>query len=330
MKKVIYFLLSFVVLTSCSKENSDSFFPYPNNPVNDTAWVQQVPAITEGTRMMESLIATPQADSFNGATGGVLNFPEAIQISFLPNTLRFVNGPICTSKVKLEMIALRKKGDMVRYQRPTTSFGRLLETGGAFFIKATSGGQELELVTPSLIKIRYRTVTTNPAMSVFYGIQNPVGNLPPGTNPAFTWVPATDSSSVRPFIQQDSSGISRGYELFSQRLRWINCDYFTDTTIARTRLNVILPPNYTNTNTNVFAVFDNENIVVQLNSEFSSRSFYSVNIPIGKQIKIISLSKVGDRLFLGSKQLTTSNSLPITVQPELKTKPQIEQYLSSL
>ncbi len=330
MKKVFYILLVMFFFISCTKVNSDTFFPYPNNPANDTVWVQQVPANSEGARLMESLVTPPQAETFNGGVGAVLNFNEFIQVTFLPNSLRFPNGNICREPVKVELIALRKKGDMVRFSRPTTSYGRLLETGGAFFIRATSGGQELELIPSTYVRIKYRATTTNTAMGLFYGVQNPGSVTTPGTNAAFTWTPALDSSTVRTFVQQDSTGITRGYELFSQRLRWVNCDYFYDSSIARTRLNVILPLNYTNTNTNVFAVFVNENIVVQLNSEFSSRSFFTVNIPVGKQVKIISLSKIGDQLFLAAKQITTANNLPITVHPESRTKTQIEQYLSTL
>ncbi|WP_207492588.1 hypothetical protein [Aridibaculum aurantiacum] len=330
MKNLFYLLIFTLVFSSCSKENSDSFFPYPNNPVNDTAWVQHVPANNQAAQLMESLRTAPATSSFTGNNGAVLSFAD-LQVRIAPNSLRTSAGAAPTGPINIELIDLRKKGDMIRWSRPTTSYGKLLETGGAFHIRATSNGQELRLAQNTFFRIKYNTTSPNQRMSIFYGIENPTGNLPAGTNPTFTWTPATDSSFVSVFQQQDSTGgIVRGYELWSQRLNWVNADYFIDTTQTRTQLNVLFPINYTNTNTNVFAVFKNENIVVQLNADYATRSFFTVNMPVGRQVTIVSLSKFGNTIFLGTKEITTAANMPVSMQPVERTMQQVEQYLQNL
>ena len=331
MKNLAFILFLSLFMASCSKENSDSFFPYTNNLVSDTAWAQQVPPNSEGFRLMESLMTPPIHDSLIGATGAVFNFPNHLQVTIPPNGLSFLNGTVCTGNIRMEVVQLRRKGDMVRFSRPTTSYGKLLESGGSFFIRATNNGQELIVSPSAIIKIKYRQPSPNQRMSIFYGVQNFNSPFPIGTNPGFTWTPATDSSFVNIFQQQDSLGaIIRGYELFIKKLRWVSAGYFIDSTVPRTRVNVILPRNFTNLNTNVFAVFNNENIVVELNPEFSTRTFITVNIPTGKPITIVTLSKLGADLHLGTRQVTITANQPVTVQPELKLKPQIEQFLQNL
>ncbi len=332
MKNVFVILLTSILFTACSKENSDSFFPYPTIPANDTAWVQQVPVTAPVNKLMESLSLPSVVDSFNVQVGATIRASEFLQVTFPPNCFAFANGATYTGNAKVEVIHLRRKGDMVRYSRPTTSFGRLLKSGGAFFVRATKDGQELILATNKQIKLKFTDPTPVNDMRVFYGIEGVQPPFPAGTNPSFTWTPAQDSSRISTFQQFDSTlGIIRGYELLSQKLRWVNADYFTDTTqTIRTRLDVLLPLNFTNANTSVFAVFTADKTVVQLNPEISSRSFNTVNIPVGRSVTLISLSKIGDVLYMSTRSIVTANNHPESLIPEIKTKAQILQFLDNL
>jgi hypothetical protein len=330
MMKRLYILIVCAALFSCTKENSDEFFPYANNVLNDTAWTTEATA-TAQVHLIPEIISFPaKVDSFDATAGGSVAFNDGPTITISPAACNFQNGTVVTGRVRIEVIALRTKGDFVRFARPTTSYNRLLESGGAFYIRATKDGQELSLSQSKPVTIKYRYPNPVKDMRVFYGEQNITqGSL--GSIGGFTWIPAQDNSRVTTFENRDSSGNTvRGYELISQRFRWVNCDYFIDTTQPRTRINAVLPPTFTNKNTTVFAVFKDRNIVVQLTPEFASRSFFAFNIPVGKNITLLSLSKIENDLYLSKVETSVTAGLTLHLKPELKTKAQVIQFLESL
>ncbi|TDH28067.1 hypothetical protein EXU57_06280 [Segetibacter sp. 3557_3] len=326
-------LLCLVLITmaySCAKETSDSFYPYGSNPLNDTVWVAEPGAAAAVHKLEKSLDQAANNGSVNAVAGGMISFPRDLEMIFPPSAFAYPNGTLATGAVNLEVIYLKTKGDMVRFARPTTSFHRLLESGGAVHIKASKEGQELGLAAGKSIMIRFREPNTNPLMRVFYGEQN-AGSTPPGTNSGFTWVPAADSSRVATFQRQDSmGGVFRGYEMISARFAWVNCDYFVDTSKPRTRVNAILPPNFTNTNTSVYAILRDQRIVVRLDADYLSRTFFAPALPIGSNVSLVALGIIGDQLYYGAKQLNVSADALLRLEPEKKTKSEINTFLDQL
>ncbi len=329
MKKLFYISLASVLMISCAKENSDVFVPYANNPLNDTVWTAEPLATASVNQLGELFSVAPKLDSFEVVPGATIKSTHDLEVTFPPASCNAPNGTPVTGRVKVEIIYLRTKGDMIRAARPTTSFNRLLESGGAVYIKVTKDGQEVVPAPNKTIIIKLRDANPNSLMKVFYGEQSSTST--PGNNFGFTWVPAPDSARVVPFQRQDTSGsIIRGYDLFSKRFRWVNCDYFIDSTLPKTRINTLLPVNFTNSNSSVYAVFKEQKIVVRLNSEVSSRTFFTINMPLNKNITLIALSKIGDDLFLASKDFLVVPNLTTQLSPERKTKQQITQFLDAL
>jgi hypothetical protein len=156
-------------------------------------------------------------------------------------------------------------------------------------------------------------------MKVFYG-DTTVANLD-----NFTWVPA-DSQRVNTW----RDGSISGYELFCKRFDWINCDKFTDTTNPRTTVSVILPVNFTNNNTAVYLVFKDIMSVVRMYANIANRLFYSNKVPINSDVIIVSISKIGDNFYLGTKETTVTKNLVVRLSPEKKTKKEIDDYINSL
>jgi hypothetical protein len=332
MKNFVCIVLVAWMFTSCTKETSDGFSPYPNSPLNDTTWSLQVAGDAPANQLLESLRFSAKLDSFNAVTGASIRVSEFADV-IIPANAFASNGTVTGGNIKVEVTHLRKKGDLVRFAKPTTSYGRLLETStGTFYIRAIKEGQELSLAQNKYVKIKFRDSLLTNDMRVFYGEQNIAPPYPLGTNPAFTWFQAMDTSSVRTFSQVDSFGNTiKGYDMSTARTKWINSEYFIDTLqTTRTKLNVVLPPNFTNKNTTVFAVFKDRKIVVQLEPELSSRSFYTVNIPVSRNITLVTLSKIGDDLYLGNKSIISAPNHPEVITPEKKTKAQISLFLDSL
>lgn len=318
-------------LSSCQKEYSEQFVPYTNNLLNsDTVWNASSNQRSVNIALTE-LTAAPMLDSFTLATGGTVNFPENLSLLFPPNCVGSAATTPLTPKLRVQVTYLKRKGDFIRYGKPTMSYDYLLQSGGSFnIVLTTQNGVPVSLAPGISFKIKYRNAAPSNDMKFFYETNTWVN----GADSAVTWTQGNGQSqgSVSTWQQFDTASqtIIKGYEMFSSRLNWVNCDYFNDTSQPYTRMNVSLPLNFTNANTNVYAVFKSKNIVAGLNSEASSKTFYLKRMPIGSEIVLVTVSKIGNDYYLGKKEATISNANLISVSPEPKSLTDISNYLNSL
>lgn len=325
--------LLLLILVACNKENSNnnSFTPYTGNPLNDTAWIKTItgdaPIFKLADTIFQKIVIV---DSIDLTKEVDLNYGDSLELE--------LHAGSCTSggtpqdgRAKIEIIRIQTRGDFIKAYRPNNSFGYPLETAGGFFIRITKNGNELALSPGSSIKIKYIDIAPAlPNMQAFYGKESlpfPVGAL----DSAHTWKRDVDTSYIKTFVKQSGSNYKTGYELMATKLRWISAHRYLDSTVAKTNIYAILPPNCTNKNTQVFAVFDKNRTVLALNSDLRTRSFTTSNIPLKAKITLVSISKIGNDLYLGTKTINDVGTVVnYTVTPEKKSLGQILDYLNAL
>jgi hypothetical protein len=330
MRRVLFIItiISGILAVGCSKENSNEFVPYPDKEINDTNWYSVVPQSAR-VRQLDSIFAIlPQSDSIDISTGGTLHF-DSLRILFPPGFCTGVGGATA-GKVKIEVTSLRTKGDMVRTDRPTMNYEKLLVTGGALNISATYNGSPVTMAQGKVIKVslisRMSNATPSNNMRVFYGKEDA---YPAAAVQNFTWIPADGSTSFVSSFTDSASGF-KGYELYATRFGWVNCDYFSDTTQPRTKVSIALPANFTNANTNVYAVLQSPDIVAQLIGNPVTKTFNINNIYTGKVVTFVTMSFIDGKIYLGSKLVTITPNMNLNITPEIKTKQQVEAFLGSL
>ncbi|MBX9734573.1 MAG: hypothetical protein K2X37_10980, partial [Chitinophagaceae bacterium] len=124
---------------------------------------------------------------------------------------------------------------------------------------------------------------------------------------------------------------NKGYEFLAKNFRWISIGRYIDSSAARTKLSAILPPNYTNKNTIAFAVLKDKRSVIILRADFQSRTFASADVPVNTSLTIVSVSKMGDSFYVGSRNITDASSSPaFSITPEKKTIKQLIDFLNTL
>jgi hypothetical protein len=315
MKKTVLLIgcLSLLFFTACQKETSDNFTTYPGNPLNDTVWLKNVTATASVNDLLNSLVPQVIVDSFDASKSDTtLTYGDSLSVKFSAGSCigSTANGGVSgvpSGKVILQIVRLRTKGDYIKTFKATTSNGYLLESAGGFFIRVLSkDGKELVLAPGATVTVRFsNTEVPKTNMQVFYGKEtSPI----PGTgiiDTGFTWMRDTDTSWLKIFQRQSATGtnIIYGYEMNSKNLRWVAAERYLDSTQPKAKITAVLPPNFTNKNTAVFAVFANQKTIVYLGPDYPSRSFAANNIPIGSAIKLVSISKIGDDFYLGSKDI---------------------------
>ena len=329
MNRIIYILLIVFTISACQKEASDIFEPYPNHPLNDTVWVEKVPETAAANQLRVEFSKTPLIDSFNASVTSVLHFSNDLEITIPANSCVFSNGTEVTSKVVLQVNHLRKKGDFISFARPTSSYASALECGSSLYLNALSDGKEVFIKPNKRFILSFKDADPQTNMRVFYGLDNPTPPLPLGTNELFTWVPSVDTTNVSTFTRIDSTGIVKGYNMFSNKFNWISCSHLLEQPVQKTQINVLMPSNYTNTNTTVYAFLKDKNTVVQLYGDFKSRSFFAPELPVNSDVTLVTLSLRGNEFYLSKKEIFVSPKMIISVSPEQQNKGQITQYLQS-
>ena len=344
MKKIngIIGCLLLITLAACNKEisNNNGFTIYTNNPLNDTAWIKNIPGDAPIYKLADTLFKNNAfIDSFDLTKDQVLNFGDSLEIEIHANSFIGTNNTggsgsgnsASTGFANIEILRLTTRGDFIKAYRPNNSFGYPLETASGFFIRVEKNGQELQLISDSTVTIKYSDIqdpVTN--MQVFYGRESlPIPNG--AIDVAHTWVRDQDPNWIKTFVKQSGSAYKKGYEINAKKLRWISAHRFLDSTVAKTNIYAILPPNFTNTNTQVFAVFDKNRTSLALQGDLTTRSFTTGNIPLRAKITLISISQIGPDFYLGTKVINDVGTVVnYSFTPVKQSLGQILDYLNSL
>ena len=324
-QNIMWLWVVVVTITACTKETSDQFVSYNNNALNDTVWSSNGTNFSAITKIIIPYnINDNITDSFNSLVDNTLTFGDSVQVVIPANSCTNAIGNAITSsgKIQIDITLLRKKGDFIKFASPTTYLTSLLEAGDYLNIKLSKAGQDIKLATNNPIKIRVKDIVTSSNMKFFGGTF-----IKFNQDTIFSWLPSFDGKVE---IWASSTSTPLGYEFTTNKLGWIGCSFFSDSIQPKTRLNVVLPSNYTNKNTAVFVVFKNKKTVVNLLNDAVTKTFFTYNIPVGIDATLISLTKINSNYYLGSKDIKVTNGDVLNILPEKKTLEQIIAYLNSL
>jgi hypothetical protein len=305
------------LLNACQK-NIDTFVPDLRANAPDTNWYNNIASAMPVTALQNDLRIKPTTDSFDVNNSAVNITINGMLLGFPPNSCINSAGQAITGKVNIEALLIKNKGDMILMNKPTSSNGQLLVSGGEIFISLNQNGQQLLLASNARVAIRYADAAPNPLMKLFYGDE---------TNPQqFNWIPSRDSIFAS----------NQFYEIVSTKLRWINCDYFYDTVgTTRSTVSAYLPFNYTNANTETFLVFKNIRSVLGMYGDVAEKRFISSKVPGGLPATVVAISKQGNDYFLGKEQITTginvtTGNQKVLLTPVKTSLADIKTYLGTL
>ena len=327
MNKKIIILALFaggLFLSACQKD-VDVFVPDAgqlNGP--DTTWQNTITATMPVSVLKNSLITEPYLDTINvNANIATVVTPFGMQVNFPANCCTTGAGQPVTGRVDVEIQVVKKKGDMIRLDKPSTYNDSMLVTAGQIFIRLKKAGQSLLLAPGVRYNINYIDLPTNPQAKFFMGDES--------NTQAFNWLPT-------PEINLDTIIITpQSYQIYTKRLRWISiAQKFDLNTAAKVSVAVDMANYFTNANSIAFTVFKDLRSVVAMRPELGTRKFITGKLPVGKAITVVVISKQGDDYYLGYESAVTQNpaSTPTVQQvhivPIKKSLSEILSYLNTL
>jgi hypothetical protein len=304
---LIIFLATAIV--SCNKELPDEFVPYSSSLQADTTWKLNVPSSAAVNNLFDMFTDHVSIQGFYADTGGTFSMNDSLKIEVPANALAKSGSPV-TGLVSVNISQYRTKGQMLAANISTFENGQVLETIGAFSVEFYKNSDPLTLISGKKYTLRAKQLSGSilQNLGTYYKDQSITFQT--------AWTAATDGSLV---YSVPSGQGDPGYLLQMANGGWLTGGKPVDVTgLEKIRLNVIMPVSFTNANTIAFALFKDHNAVVRLKPDVDSKSFYTEGIPSGKQIKVITISKVGDQYYFGSAEAAATKGSVIKVTPEKK------------
>jgi hypothetical protein len=339
-KNKTYYLFIIILLTgftACKKElsNRDSFEAYQNNPLNDTSWTEKIFLGSNFKDLIfESTYIAPFTDTINIDSTSTSVLPDNTELIFSKSSFRNADGSLVNGKINMVVHSLNKKGDLVKLMQSTAYKRTIFESIGTFYIKAYKDNNELFLVRDSTVKIRFNDSKRDKRANIKLcsGIENLMPQPTKNHHFNFSWFESDNEIGIKKWDRQNSSGNSiKGYEVTSNKLNWISAIEPIDSSNELEGFAVVLPPNFTNNNTIVYAVLEDNNTAVQLIPSYNSKAFISDHFPSNKKVTLLSITKIGKDFYFGKIYLNEIDDKKIyKLNPEKTTLKYISDFLNGL
>jgi hypothetical protein len=310
MKKTQILLASMVVVasvfTGCKKNKNEN--PTPDSPpVTITSSSTMIDFISKNGAQKQNF--TVNVDNGQATITGV----EGTKVTFPEDAFTTTSGQPVTGSISVQLVEIFDQAGMVLSDRPTTSNGQLLVSGGEIFIGATANGQTLVLNDSTSILITLPSDSVNAGMTLFTGSDssqfnwNVIPNVVQTNNQQFS--DTSWANDTIPYFYYDPSK----YIFTITQLGWINCDLFYNTPNT-TSINITCSGIVDAVNMRAYLVYKNINSVAQLWSNSTPGIFTQSNVPNGEPISIAVFCLKDGKEYLGIKEVTVSTNLSTTVE----------------
>jgi hypothetical protein len=305
-------IITIFFFASCTK-STDKFTPYSNVELNDISWSGN--GIDDAkAKMMISLLANPVfLSTFNTLYGAVVDIDNNVQVALPSNSYLLDGNNYNKTNANFSVKELLKKGDFIRNLASSTNSNSIQETKGAFLLNLTSdSGNSLSLTKNSYYNIRLIDSILSQDYKYFTGSSSTTNEG------GISWSLA--DSTAGNFMQPTSifvQGVAKNaYEITSNKLTWLSIAKPL-TFNSYVNSSVVLPQNFTNKTTIVFAVFADYNVVLQLLPDYASKTYLMKDIPFGIVVKLISISYIDNQFYLGKQDIIVSKSPQYSITPAL-------------
>jgi hypothetical protein len=170
--KLLLRLLILTLIISCNntpsseKSSNSPIEPLENNDQNG----KQI------NDLLNSIKDKPQIFILPSNKPSVVKGQNGMKVFLEPNDLETEDGESISGDISLELIEATKTRDLITNNTPTTSNGKLLVTGGAYFVQASSNGKKLKLKDGKTLKIDLPRLSEN-EMELFLGERKSNGSI---------------------------------------------------------------------------------------------------------------------------------------------------------
>lgn len=344
MKYITNLLLTVTLglaLTSCNNKDNNSQITENNNPEPDLKT-----EIGKINSLLKKYEEPSQTFKVSAGKPTQVKGKKGTIISVNPSNLTTENGQPLGKTIEVELKELTNQNDLLRTNAQTISNGKLLVSGGAYYINLTSGGKQLKLKEGKSLSVVFPKLT-NKEMDLFYAQRDSLGQLNwQKANQKFESKPKPEAgkpqildsiivSDIDAILDytEDEEGYNRELTEEGKKINekleknndlntkvykaielkqfgWINCDRFYEVE-EKTNLNFAFNEKDNVEFANVYLVFKDINSVMTESYFTIENKKYNtafIDIPIGAKTQVIAFSvKDGKTYSYKSDLIITKN-----------------------
>lgn len=248
-------------------------------------------------------------------------------ININPSDLITENGQQISDSIEVELKELTDQNQMFRTNTQTVSNGRLLVSGGAYFINIKSQGQQVKLKPDKTLKVEFPKLVEN-EMTLFFGQRDSLGQLNWDSVPK-TFEKKPKLVSVRCTIcgnkncdysrmatPEEAELADKLYaEIELSNLGWINCDRFLEIE-NKTDLIVNFSPSEKINTANIYLIFKDINSVMQtyyVNENGKENNNIFKDIPKDSKVRILAYTLKENKIFSFSSDIAIKENEILTL-----------------
>ena len=355
-KTLTLFISVCFIICSCNNPKTTKGNADQNNSTNYKA---DIAKLNDALKKYEepSQVIRVSTDKTSVVTGR-----KGTKISINPNDLVTESGKPLGQTIEVELKELTNQSQLLRTNAQTISDGKLLVSGGAYFIGMTSNGEQLKLKDGKTLNVQFPKLSDK-EMALFYGQRDDLGQINwqkatetfKTTQPPATTKPAADTiktkrkseiESILDYVDgtdttttpEDREKYAKwqretkiAQKLYDQvglnKLGWINCDRFLEVE-DKTELYVDFNSKDSIQSANVYLVFKDINSVIQAYF-YSDKSLQFDNLPVGYKTRLIAYTIKNEKVFAYSNDLTISKGQKLTLDLKEITEQDFKKIISN-
>ncbi len=298
MKRILLLALPTLMLFSCKKESKTTdISAYSLNQYRNKHQI------------------TAQQFQADAANGSSFVTAKGIWVKVPAGAFTTLAGTAVTSgTINIAITEYFNSADMIFGKVSTVaSNNTVLLTGGMFNITATQNNQELKLKLGQTLRVAIPApVNNDPDMLIFKGQE--IADVPNRVE----WREADPKWAP---LDTPIGSNTHFYDFMINDLKWWNLDKYHDLGNGRTKMSATLPSDFSNKNAFICLVMPNNGAVHLAPDGSVSQVFTTGNytIPIGIQVKVLSVGTQNDQLYFNiSGPVTVTSNMNVTV-PGLAT-----------
>lgn len=248
---------------------------------------------------------------------------KGMQVDVNGDDLVTVSGGPMGNHIDVEVKELTNVGELARNKATTMTGDKLLESGGAYYINMTTGGEQLKLKQGKVLRVRLKPLTAD-KMSIFYGKRDTSGfvnwSLPPIASQS-TMQSEKESAAIDEYGEDAGPALSKEamrdlstaqMAVEMGELGWINCDRFLQKQVALTSVTFAQKIADSVQVYNAFLVFRDINSVMPgFGCGVGSAAFS--NVPEGYKVEYVAVGFHNGRFYSYKTPLAVSRNLHVDV-----------------
>jgi hypothetical protein len=293
-------------------------------------------------------VTADRAEKITGKAGTV--------ISINPDDLTTLNNEPVAKNIEVELKELTSQEQLLKANAQTVSGGKLLVSGGAYYINLKSDGQQLKLKPGKSLAVNFPKLTNDP-MSLFAGYHDTLQEMqwsqrkqtfrPNGPQQAWrdtrnvtvqydgdileidTLAKRKPKNKTEKEKQKEQAYDKLYAAMEIQSLGWINCDRFY-TVPNKTTVSFKFDPRDGIVFASIYLIFDDINSIAQ--TYYGAMENGSANpglqdMPLGAKVRLVAFSLKDNKMMAHSSKLTIGKNETVSIAMKETSEEELKALL---